>query len=102
MMHSKNIDYIRPLDHLRLLAASLVFLFHYGHYFYWKWAPVENSRLFAAITEGYTGVSLFFVLSGFILTLIALQSQTFVYSSFLRNRVLRIAPLFIFISVVAL
>jgi peptidoglycan/LPS O-acetylase OafA/YrhL len=100
-MKSQNIGYIPQIDHLRLLAAMLVFGFHYFHYYAGGWQPFPQHPWFGLLTEGHTGVSLFFVLSGFIFMTIALSGGEIRYRTFLRNRVLRIAPLFLVVFVVA-
>ena len=104
-MHSLNIQYNPRLDQLRWLAATLVFLFH----FHLEYAGNGGIRLggswSALITEGHTGVGLFFTLSGFLFMQIALhQAQAgreIVYRDFLRNRVLRIVPLYLVIFLAA-
>jgi len=48
------------LDHLRALAITLVFLFHYRSFGHPKWEE-------KICTFGWTGVDLFFVLSGFLI-----------------------------------
>lgn len=101
-MRSVNLDYLPRLDHLRLLAALLVFAFHFFHYYHGQWQPHTNLPWLALIVEGHTGVSLFFVLSGFIFMLIALSGGAIAYSDFLRNRVLRIVPLFAVVFLVAI
>jgi peptidoglycan/LPS O-acetylase OafA/YrhL len=90
-VQSRNIEYIQKLDHLRFLAAVIVLIFHAKVFYHFpgvKWIPI--------LDQGYVGVSLFMVLSGFILTLITLGKDISV-SSFYTNRVLRIYPLFIFV-----
>jgi peptidoglycan/LPS O-acetylase OafA/YrhL len=104
-MHSLNIQYNPRIDQLRWLAATLVFLFH----FHLEYAGNGGIRLTgpwtALITEGHTGVGLFFTLSGFLFMQIALhQWQTgrdIIYRDFLRNRLLRIMPLYLVIFLVA-
>jgi peptidoglycan/LPS O-acetylase OafA/YrhL len=104
-MHSLNIQYNPRLDQLRWLAATLVFLFH----FHLEYAGNGGVRLTGAwtalITEGHTGVGLFFTLSGFLFMQIALHQhgagREIVYRDFLRNRVLRILPLYLVIFLVA-
>lgn len=100
-MQSLNLQYNPRIDQLRWLAATIVFLFHFqieylglgGHALKTPWA--------ALITEGHTGVGLFFTLSGFLFMQIALHQKAIVYGDFLRNRVLRIFPLFFTIFLVA-
>lgn len=101
-MRSSNVDYLPRLDHLRLLAALLVFGFHFFHHYFGQWQARPEQPWLGPIVEGHTGVSLFFVLSGFIFMTIALRGGTVGYASFLRNRVLRIFPLFLFVFVVAI
>lgn len=101
-MKSRNLDYIPRLDHLRLLAALLVVGFHFFHYYAGGWQALPSLFWLGLITEGHTGVSLFFVLSGFIFMTIALAGGSIRYGQFLRNRVLRIAPLFLVVFVLAI
>ena len=79
-MHANpKIDYLPHLDGLRGVAVLIVVLFHIG----------------AGFTGGYVGVDVFFVISGFIITLIISQqikSETFSLASFYKRRVARIAP----------
>ena len=101
-MKSQNIKHIPGLDHLRLLAALLVFSFHLFHLNFGKWQPTPNVPLMGFVTEGHTGVSLFFVLSGFLFMCIALQGEGIRYGDFMRNRFLRIFPLFVFFFFIAI
>lgn len=100
---SKNIGYIPALHHLRCLAALLVFAHHYLHYYLFHWTPQPGLYWLGFVLEGYTGVGLFFALSGFLFTNIILQSgKDIVYWSFVKNRVLRIFPLYVFVFVLAI
>lgn len=101
-MKSRNADYSPEVDQLRLLAAAIVFAFHYFHTFFGGWKSGVAPRWFALVSEGYTGVSLFFVLSGYIFMVIGLKAGGSVpYGPFLMNRVLRIAPLHLTIVLLA-
>lgn len=75
-----SIAYNRAIDGLRGIAILLVLLFH----------------LFPAqFSFGYVGVDIFFVLSGFLITQIIytkLESNTFSFAEFYRNRIRRIFP----------
>ncbi|WP_153110912.1 acyltransferase family protein [Propionivibrio limicola] len=102
-MRSNNLQYVPRLDHLRFLAAAIVFVFHWYHHFFGHWQanPVMNGT--AMMVDGYTGVSLFFVLSGYLFMTIGLSADGPIhYGRFLYNRVLRIFPLFTFIFMIAL
>ncbi len=91
-MLSKNTSYLSRLDHLRFLAALLVIAFH----FHGNTAVDMDTRnpFLVLIREGESGVSLFMVLSGFILTRIALGKEIN-YRSFIFNRIVRIYPLYL-------
>lgn len=75
------------LDHLRAVAALLVLIWHGAS------MPDEKPHLLSALAqEGHTGVSLFCVISGFILSYLY-SGTSLVYGEFIRRRVLRIVPL---------
>jgi peptidoglycan/LPS O-acetylase OafA/YrhL len=93
-MQSSSQLYFARLDHLRFVAAFLVFYWHAGHW--WNVYPTGSVPSFFAgsiFEEGHTGVALFMVLSGFIFCAIC-GDKVPIYGEFLRNRLLRIAPLF--------
>ncbi|UCE32479.1 MAG: acyltransferase, partial [Burkholderiales bacterium] len=87
------------LDHLRFVAAALVVAFHAFH----RHVPDlrADNPLLSLIDEGHTGIGLFMVISGFIFTVIAADA-TPRYWPFLRNRLLRIYPLYLFGAMLAL
>ena len=60
-MQRKRLTYIPAFDGLRGLAVLPVVLLHVGV------AVLPSSRLLGAVTRGWYGVDLFFVLSGFII-----------------------------------
>ncbi|MDT0190352.1 acyltransferase family protein [Rothia terrae] len=77
---------------LRGPAALLVFAFHILHNTQWTtWVPLASM--------GYTGVSLFFVLSGFVLTWSYNPARS--YKEFLVRRIARIYPLHLLMFCVA-
>ena len=75
--------HIPSLDGLRGIAILMVIAFHY-YYF----VPVFSA--------GWTGVDLFFVLSGYLITgrLLASLDKPGYFANFYRNRILRIFPLY--------
>lgn len=101
-MRSLNFAYNARIDQLRWLAATTVFLFH----FYLRYRELGGGELSSPwaglITQGHTGVALFFALSGFLFMQIALFQRELQYREFLRNRCLRILPLFLTVFVLAL
>jgi len=101
-MKSLNIAYNPRIDQLRWLAATLVFAFHFYLEGRGQGVPELKSHWLGLVTEGHTGVGLFFTLSGFLFMQIALVQKDIQYSAFLRNRCLRILPLFLTVFVVAL
>ena len=92
-MRTTQASYLERLDHLRLLAAALVVCFHWFHRSVPDLRP--NNPLLSLIDEGHTGIGLFMVISGFIFTVIT-NGARIDYAGFLRNRLLRIYPLFLF------
>ncbi len=88
--------YSPQLDHLRFFAAMLVFFWHSLHskgLLDATYAP--DIKLISWLEEGHTGVSLFMVLSGYLLFSI-MDGKRIDLVSFFINRVLRIFPLVIF------
>ena len=100
-MDSKNLPHLPRLDHVRFFAANLVFFFHVIHYYYLHWQPLIDYPWMGLITEGHTGVGLFFTLSGFLFMLIALHNPVIDYKHFIRNRFLRIFPMFLTVFFIA-
>ena len=83
------------LDWLRAFACLAVVLFHY----------MNINDISPIFHLGWMGVDLFFVLSGFLIGSILFSSMTnlqkqFSYGHFVKNRFLRIYPLFLFVFVV--
>lgn len=98
---SKNCRYIAEIDQLRAMAAMLVLLYHGLQLFNPSVGLTTARPLLAIIVEGHSGVGLFIVLSGFILTLGAL-GNSISYKSFLVARILRIYPMLLVCLVVAI
>jgi peptidoglycan/LPS O-acetylase OafA/YrhL len=93
MRSAQSSEYVVRLDHLRFLAAVLVLLFHFFHLHIGDMRA--NNPLLSLVDEGHTSVGLFMVMSGFIFTLLAREREV-AYWAFLRNRLIRIYPLFVF------
>jgi peptidoglycan/LPS O-acetylase OafA/YrhL len=63
--------------------------------------PRVSNPLSALVVEGHTAVALFMVLSGFILTYGADRSELR-YGAFMKNRVLRVVPMYVVVVLVGL
>jgi peptidoglycan/LPS O-acetylase OafA/YrhL len=82
------------LDHLRFLAASAVASWHFTQRFVPS-SAVPKWPIFSIFEEGYTGVSLFCTISGFIFSWLYFGKEISI-ASFAKNRALRIMPLYFF------
>jgi peptidoglycan/LPS O-acetylase OafA/YrhL len=94
-LQSKNTTYLERLDHLRALAVFCVILFEF-QLFIDGGALRSPSFRIPLIDQGHVGVTLFMVISGFILSHIASGGDIDI-SKFYLNRVLRIYPLLVVI-----
>jgi peptidoglycan/LPS O-acetylase OafA/YrhL len=100
-MRSSTGAYYVSLDHLRALAALLVFEWHFIHYP--GAVPFEYVPRFfpaAIIDEGHCGVALFMCLSGYLFAKL-LDGKQINYWGFLWNRFIRLAPLLFLVIVIA-
>ncbi|MFN0200641.1 MAG: acyltransferase family protein [Bacteroidia bacterium] len=96
MQTSERIDY---LDSVRGLAAFSVVIYHFIG---WKWADMLRTKLAFFIFNGSDAVSLFFVLSGLVLSLKYFRKKenpieitSTHYLQYVVNRILRLLPPFI-------
>jgi peptidoglycan/LPS O-acetylase OafA/YrhL len=91
-----KLSYLKELDGVRAIAALLVMFFHFFN------SVTTSNALLLLLKKlaffGQTGVSLFFVLSGFLITRILVQTKTdtHYFSNFYIRRSLRIFPLYYF------
>lgn len=85
--------YLAECESLRGVAILLVILFH-GHLHIAATYSLKPNIFSAFILAGNTGVTLFFVLSGFLLNLPFLRNPQPVLSTFFKNRALRIMPMY--------
>lgn len=87
-----KLDYFKSLNGLRTIAALMVIVAHF-----FSLENSFNSALFYKIAKfGSSGVSLFFVLSGFVITRILLNSinSNSYFKAFYIRRTIRIFPLY--------
>ena len=87
--------YIPELQGLRGIAVLLVVLYHCHPRF-------EGTWFYRASLWGWTGVNLFFVLSGFLITSILLESrsQSHYFRNFYARRALRIWPVYVLVLLI--
>lgn len=103
-MENTNRPYFKNLDILRFVAASLVLLGHCTTQgLSYLNAPYPIANFLKLITTGGHWVSLFFVLSGFLIGYLAIRDKKlaqFSFKKFFIRRILRIWPLyFLFIFI---
>ncbi|WP_165929435.1 acyltransferase family protein [Flavobacterium rhamnosiphilum] len=82
---NSNFSYRPDIDGIRAIAVVLVILFHAG---------------FSFVPGGYIGVDVFFVLSGFLITLTIdkeMSNNSFSFKQFYLRRIRRIIPVLIFV-----
>lgn len=92
-MRSSSGLYVSRLDHVRALAAFLVYCWHFLHVH----VPFDTVPAFAPLSlmeEGHIGVALFMTLSGYLFAKI-IDGRPLDLGRFYRNRVLRLAPLLV-------
>ena len=102
--------YFKGLNGLRFIAASLVVFHHVAQYKYWAGKPGvwgQDSLFFNFIDAiGNKAVSLFFVLSGFLISYLLMQeierTDTVALRKFYMRRILRIWPLYFVVVTIAL
>lgn len=103
-MRSTSGQHFETLDHIRALAAFLVFSWHFLHGPNNYPIPFEGAPtlfLLAPFDEGQCGVSLFMALSGYLFARL-LAGRAVNYPAFLWNRIVRLLPLLLVVIVVVL
>lgn len=94
-MRSSSGEHFVALDHVRALAAFMVFTWHFTHTWLGHPVPFEyvpSVFFLSLLDEGHTGVALFMTLSGYLFAKL-LDARTIRYRAFLWNRALRLFPL---------
>ncbi|MBU1425702.1 MAG: acyltransferase [Gammaproteobacteria bacterium] len=93
-MRSTTGIYFEKLDHVRAVAAFLVFTWHFIHAGGVPTSYVPSFWPASILEEGHTGVSIFFTLSGYLFAKL-LDGRTVCYPRFILNRAIRLLPLLI-------
>ncbi|WEK43771.1 MAG: acyltransferase [Candidatus Sphingomonas colombiensis] len=102
-MRSSTGQHWIALDHVRAVAAFLVFTWHFMHSTNGYPVAVEGAPAFfplAILDEGHTGVALFMTLSGYLFAKL-LEGRAVRYPLFFLNRALRLAPLMVVAILIA-
>lgn len=94
MMNSKISinDRLHGLDHLRAFAIIFVFIYHYGRLFYAPQSLISIGKF------GWTGVDLFFVLSGYLIAsnlFAGILTKGINLRVFFTKRIFRIIPVYL-------
>lgn len=93
---------IAKLDHLRALAAILVLLDHFTSGVK-RNGSIPHDAVVSFLRSGHLGVSLFLVLSGYVLTQSAIKNrEVFRYSNFVKRRLFRIFPALIVLFILVI
>lgn len=88
---------VLALTGLRAVAALLVFAFH----IHIRWPLTENGWIDQLLSQGAVGMSVFFILSGYILAY-TYAGRTFSLNSYFTARIARIYPVYIAAGILAL
>ncbi|WP_059049288.1 acyltransferase family protein [Paenibacillus senegalimassiliensis] len=91
-----NNNFLKEIELFRAVAALLVLYFHANMVFpkYVERLESDYNSLLTFFFEGHTGVSLFFVISGFLLSIKWVVGREVSTKQFYINRALRIIPLY--------
>jgi len=104
MLANKTIKYFKGLNGLRFFAAYLVVI-HHAEQIRLKYG-MFNLKQLSIFNQGGTGVTFFFVLSGFLITYLLLkedfQTKNISIRSFYLRRVLRIWPLYFLLVLIGI
>ncbi|MBC7981702.1 acyltransferase [Candidatus Parcubacteria bacterium] len=89
---AQNTQKIGSINTLRFIAAAFVVFYHYAFAFYYRDLSYVDLPFFRYIFQyGYLGVDLFFIISGFVISLSAENRNAY---NFFKSRVGRLYPVF--------
>lgn len=94
-MRSSTGLYVSRLDHVRALAAFVVYCWHFVHVNV-PYAHVPDFAPLSLLEEGHAGVALFMVLSGYLFAKI-IDGRPISLVRFYWNRLLRLVPLLVLV-----
>jgi len=97
-MKSSSGAYYPGLDHIRAVAAFLVFVWHFSHSTTGTPVPFNLSPEIGLLDEGHVGVALFMTLSGYLFAKLIRGKVN--YAAFLWNRAIRLLPLLLVVMAI--
>lgn len=92
-----QVPYFKALTGIRAIAAYLVFFHHFNLLAVWKPHPI-GGLLFEFVEEWHIGVTIFFVLSGFLIGFRYSEMKNFSFRNYLVNRIARIYPMYFLLT----
>ena len=95
---TENIKYFNALTGIRAIAAYMVFFHHYNPFVKF----IYSYFIYSNINEFHIGVTLFFVLSGFLISFKYLNNNDFNYTKYFINRFSRIYPIYFILTILPL
>jgi peptidoglycan/LPS O-acetylase OafA/YrhL len=91
--NNTDVKYFNTLTGVRAIAAFMVYLHHFN--------PIPKEyRIHYIIKEMHIGVTLFFVLSGFLIAYRYLDLYNFNFRNYIINRVARIYPMYFLLTTI--
>jgi peptidoglycan/LPS O-acetylase OafA/YrhL len=85
-------EYFSSLTGIRAIAAFMVFIHHYNPF------SSQNNVIFNFTQEFHTGVTIFFVLSGFLIAYRYSDMNNFNFKKYMVNRIARIYPMYFILT----
>jgi peptidoglycan/LPS O-acetylase OafA/YrhL len=85
--------YFSALTGIRSIAAFMVYIHHFN--------PFKDTFLYNFTKEFYVGVTMFFVLSGFLIAYRYSEMESFNFRRYMVNRIARIYPMFFILTTIA-
>jgi peptidoglycan/LPS O-acetylase OafA/YrhL len=101
-MKATSGEHYVALDHVRAVAAMLVFVWHFMHGLHGSPVPFAGVPFWGPLVlfdEGHVGVALFMTLSGYLFAKL-LHGKRVIYHLFFWNRALRLMPLLLLVIAV--
>ena len=98
-MKATSGEHYVALDHVRAIAAMLVFAWHFLHGLHGSPVPFGDAPIWGPLVlfdEGQVGVALFMTLSGYLFAKL-LDGKRVIYHLFFWNRILRLMPLLLLV-----